>query len=125
MIIEYILILNAFLGYLPQHCVSLTQTVTSFHFVSILFLFHRFLKVVSVLASMSRFLYLIGLQVTRIGLGLPLDYSTPLVDITFSILGVVPLVILGKDLHLITFVFQRFFNTLSVDFERVDQIVHI
>ena len=109
----------------PQHAVPLTLTIHTFHVILILLLLHGFLKFVTVLARQSRFLDCCCLLVSSVSLSLTLDDSTPLVDIASGIFWVVPLISFSEDLHLFSFMLKWLLHALSMNFQRVNQVVHL
>lgn len=58
------------------------------------------------------------------GLSLAPDDGTPFIEIAPGVRWVIPLVVIRQRLQLLSFVFHRLFHTLSVNFQRVDQVVH-
>ena len=77
--VKMLLILKTFVGHSSKHRVPLTQPVTSLHILGILLLFHRLLKLVTVLACQSSFMNRLTLLISSICLGLTLDDGTPLI----------------------------------------------
>ena len=103
--------------------VALAQAVTFFHVISVCLLPDCRIEVIAVLLCSHDFLHLAVLQFALVCLPLPLDYGSPLVQVSPRILWVVPLSVFLIVLEFLALVFKRFFNSLRSNFEGVDQIV--
>lgn len=116
MVIMLVLVLDTFLGNLAKHMVAFAHAVPSFHLLLLLFLRDGLAQFVAILLLVCRLLYLFVRLVTLVRLSLTLNYSTPLIEIALRIPRVVPLVVIGELLKLLSFIFQGLFHALAVQF---------
>ena len=79
-------------------------------------------KIIAILAGMDRFIYLLLLLLSVVVLSLPLDDCAPLVNVAFSIQGIISLVLLVHVLDLRALFLERLLNSKSVHLQRIYQI---
>ena len=94
MVIELILVLNAFLGYLTQHVVSFAHAVPPFELLLLLLELYRLLKLVAVVLRVDQFLHLFVRLLALVCLGLACDDGAPFVEVALGVPWVVALVVL-------------------------------
>ena len=116
-------VLLALLCYLIEHVIALTKSVPPLDLLFGLLLAHSGLKFVTIGTCVAHFLILHFLLLLLEDLLLVLNYGAPFIDTTLGILRVVPLIIIGERLQLLTLVFHRLLHTLSTHPQRINQVV--
>ena len=118
------LVLHSFLSNSPKHLVSLPKSIPFFNFSLLLFLMHGFLQLSPILLCLLCLHDFADLLVLIVCLDLAFDNGTPFVKVTPRVCGVVSLATLNHGLHFLSFVLHWLFHTLSVNFQRIYQVVH-
>lgn len=123
-VLQMVLVLHPFLGDLLSHIITLTHPITTLNLVSLCFSTDGSLELVPVLASLCHLLNLAVCLFALEGFCLPLDNSTPFVQVTSGVFWIVPLVIVDYILSLLDFLSEGFLDSLRVDSEGIDQVVY-
>ena len=113
-------VLLALLCNLIEHVIALTESVPPLDLLFGLLLAHSGLEFVAVGTCLAHFLIRHILLLLLVDLLLELDDGAPFIDTTLGILRVVPLIIIGERLQLLTFVLHRLLYTLSTHSQRIN-----
>ena len=113
----------ALLLHLVKHLITFTQSVPPLHFLFGLLLAHGGLELIAVGTGLALLLILHLLLLLLVDLLLELDNGAPLIDTTLRILRVVPFIIIGESLQLLTLVLHGLFDALSMHPQRINQVI--
>ena len=122
-VVKSLQVLLALLGYLIEHVIALTESVPAFDLLFGLLLAHGSLEFIAVGTSLTQLLILHVLLLLLVDLLLELDDGAPFIDTTLGILWVVPLIIIGKCLQLLTLVLHRLLDTLGMHPQWINKVV--
>ena len=122
-ILHLVAVLHLLVVNSTQHLVSFARSICSFKVLLLAFELDCFVELLIVALSVEFLLDLLGLHVTLVSLRLPLDDSTPFVQIPLRVRGIVPFLVVVQILDLLLFLLHRLLYACRVHFQRVHDCI--